>query len=66
MTVTVLRLNYSDGTVVADWLFRNSSWADVPDRDAASLWMWIAVTELCPWHDHQYTGVYVPRAESLI
>jgi hypothetical protein len=50
-------LNYDTGDVVAVDVFVNSSWTDVPSLAHAGALVLIAVSELCPWHDHTGTVI---------
>lgn len=47
------QLNTANGVDVIDWVFVNTSWSDVPNRETAAVWVLSAVEELCPWHDHR-------------
>lgn len=44
--------NVTTGDVVAESLYRNTTWTDIPDRAAAVAWVVTAGTYLCPWHHH--------------
>lgn len=46
-------LNTDTGDVVAEYVYRNTSWSDVPDVDTAVQLTVVSVEELCPWHDHR-------------
>lgn len=45
-------LNTANGEAIAWNLYRNTSYADVPDIATARWWVVSAATELCPWHWH--------------
>lgn len=47
------QLNTANGLEVIDWVYVNTSWSDVPTRQTAAVWVFSAVNELCPWHDHR-------------
>jgi hypothetical protein len=51
--------NTTRGDVVAENLYRNTSFADIPTRDAAAAWVVVAGTTLCPWHYHPERTGYV-------
>jgi hypothetical protein len=42
----------ANGVDVADYIYENTSWSDVPTREVAAVWVIAAGTTLCPWHYH--------------
>lgn len=44
--------NTTTGDIVAENLYRNTTWADVPNKQTAAAIVVAAGMNLCPWHFH--------------
>lgn len=51
-------LDTTNGAVVANNLYKQATWGDVPNMNVANTIVVLAAQELCPWNDH--TGHLTP------